>query len=77
MKNSTFKNAIISITMLFGATSVYASSMQTECSKDKIGCEKSVQMESESMMKDDKMMKDEMKMKSSSMEKDGMKKDKM
>ncbi|OOF64543.1 hypothetical protein [Rodentibacter pneumotropicus] len=79
MKNITLKSTIISIAVLFGTTSGYASSMHTDCSKDKMGCEKSMQMKSEGMMKDDikmksdNMMKDGMKMKSDNMMKDGMK----
>ncbi|OOF43142.1 hypothetical protein [Rodentibacter trehalosifermentans] len=92
MKNITLKSTLVSIAILFGATSVYASSMQTDCVKDKMGCEKSMPMKSDSMMKDemkmgsDSMMKDNMKMKqgdmmeemkSDKMMKDEMKKDKM
>ncbi|OOF88583.1 hypothetical protein BKG94_05425 [Rodentibacter ratti] len=79
MKNITLKSTIISIAVLLGATSVYASSMHTDCSKDKMGCEKSMQMKSDNMMKDDmkmksdNMMKDDMKMKPDNMMKDDMK----
>lgn len=79
MKNTALKNTLISIAVLFGATSVYASSMHTDCSKDKMGCEKSMQMKSDNIMKDDmkmksdNMMKDDMKMKSGNMMKDSMK----
>ncbi|OOF84395.1 hypothetical protein BKG92_00540 [Rodentibacter ratti] len=79
MKNITLKSTIISIVVLLGATSVYASPMHTDCSKDKMDCEKSMQMKSDNMMKDDmkmksdSMMKDDMKMKSDNTMKSNMK----
>ncbi|OOF57789.1 hypothetical protein [Rodentibacter genomosp. 2] len=79
MKNITLKSTIISIAVVLGAANVYASSMHTDCSKDKMGCEESMQMKSDNMMKDDmkmksdSMMKDDMKMKSDNMMKNNMK----
>ncbi|WP_039895401.1 hypothetical protein [Actinobacillus minor] len=59
MKKSILKSTLISITILFGVTSAYASSKSTDCLKDKMGCEKAMKMKSDSMMKND-MKKDKM-----------------
>ena len=76
MKNITFKSAILGMTMLFGATTVYAEEMKSDTMSmksepmmnapmKKMMKSDDMQMHSDHMMKSDNMMKsDEMGMKS-------------
>ena len=69
MKNITLKNAILGMTMLFGATTVYAEEMKSDAmpmkSEPMMVSPMKKMMKSDNMMKSDEMgMKSDMKMKS-------------
>ena len=69
MKNITLKSAILGMTMLFGATTVYAEEMKSDTmsmkSEPMMNAPMKKMMKSENMMKSDEMsMKSDMKMKS-------------
>ena len=86
MKNITLKSAILGMTMLFGATTVYAEEMKSDAmpmkSEPMMVSPMKKMMKSDNMMKSDEMgMKSDMKMKSDkkmkSNKKMKMKKEKM
>ena len=69
MKNITLKSAILGMTMLFGATTVYAEEMKSDAmpmkSEPMMASPMKKMMKSDNMMKSDEMgMKSDMKMKS-------------
>jgi hypothetical protein len=69
MKNITLKSAILGMTMLFGATTVYAEEMKSDAmpmkSEPMMVSPMKKMMKSDNMMKSDEMgMKSDMKMKS-------------
>ncbi|WP_118805510.1 hypothetical protein [Haemophilus haemolyticus] len=69
MKNITLKSAILGMTMLFGATTVYAEEMKSDAmpmkSEPMMNTPMKKMMKSDNMMKSDEMsMKSDMKMKS-------------
>ena len=69
MKNITLKSAILGMTMLFGATTVYAEEMKSDTmsmkSEPMMNAPMKKMMKSDNMMKSDEMgMKSDMKMKS-------------
>ena len=73
MKNITLKSAILGMTMLFGATTVYAEEMKSDAMPMKSEPMMAGSMKSEPMMKSEKKMKVDKKMKQAKM----MKKEKM